>query len=68
MHAEDYRQAHGKSGVTITDDGVETAALVYVAPELRLDPCPECGSRLRIVGRFNQADGEPIGGSHGRGV
>jgi hypothetical protein len=43
MHAEDYRQAHGKSGVTITDDGVETAAMVYVAPELRLDPCPECG-------------------------
>jgi hypothetical protein len=60
MDADDYKRIHGQSGHTITSEGVESPALVYVAPELRLDPCPECGGKLRIVGRINSADGEPI--------
>jgi hypothetical protein len=61
MNADEYKRIHGQSGHTITDEGVETAATVYVASELRQPPCPECGGKLKIVGRFNTADGEPIG-------
>jgi hypothetical protein len=61
MSAEEHRQAHGRTGNLITEEGIETGALVYVAPELRLKPCEECGGRLKVVGRFNMAGGESVG-------
>lgn len=59
MDLDELRRAHGRVGYALTDDGIETVS-VYVAPELRLGDCPECGGRLRYIGRLTRADGEPI--------